>query len=82
MGDLLHFPDCTLRVTEPRQPCFKFVHNMGYAQAAKDMVSSGYSGWYLAVQRSGTLQAGHQATLEPGPRQMPITTLLRRRRND
>lgn len=82
VGDLLHFPDCTLRVTEPRQPCFKFVHIMDYAQAAKDMVSSGYSGWYLAVQRSGTLQAGQQATLEPGPRQMPITTLLRRRRND
>ena len=80
VGDVLHFPDCSLRVTEPRQPCFKFMHIMGYAQAAKDMVSSGYSGWYLAVQRAGTLQAGEQATVEHGPRQTPVASLLRRHR--
>ncbi len=44
------------------------------------MVSSGYSGWYLAVQRVGTLQAGEQATVELGPRQTPVASLLRRHR--
>lgn len=82
VGDVLHFPGCSLRVTEPRQPCFKFVHIMGYAQAARDMVNNGYSGWYLAVQTAGTLQAGEQAMLEHGPRQTLVTALLRKRRND
>ena len=82
VGDTLHFPDCSLRVTEPRQPCFKFVHIMGYAQAARDMVTQGCCGWYLEVVRPGSIEAGASATLVPGPRQTPITQLLRRRRSD
>ena len=46
------------------------------------MVSSGYSGWYLAVQRAGTLQAGQHASHEHGPRQTAVTTLLRKRRDE
>ncbi len=82
VGDTLHFPDCSLRVTEPRQPCFKFVHIMGYAQAARDMVTQGCCGWYLEVVRPGSIEAGASATLVPGPRQTPITQLLRRRRSN
>lgn len=82
VGDLLEFPSCTLRVTEPRQPCFKFVHIMGYAQAARDMVRSARCGWYLAVEQAGPLQAGQVATHIHGPRQTPVAALLRNRRND
>ncbi len=76
VGDELHFPDCVLRVTEPRQPCFKFNAVMGYAQAAKDMVSTGHSGWYLAVDQPGTLQAGQSFELRPGSRSLSIAQAL------
>ena len=70
-----------LRVTEPRQPCDKLVHVMGYPQAARDMVQHERCGWYLAVEHTGTLCAGQHAQLEPGPRQTPVASLLRRHRH-
>ncbi len=72
VGDTLHFPDCSLRVTEPRQPCFKFNAVMGYAGATRDMVQSGRCGWYLAVVQPGRLAAGQAFTLEPGRRALAI----------
>ncbi|SDP37201.1 MOSC domain-containing protein YiiM [Rhodoferax sp. OV413] len=72
VGDSLHFPDCSLRVTEPRQPCFKFNAVMGYTDAARDMLQQGCCGFYLAVLRPGSIQAGQAFTLEPGPRALSI----------
>nr|WP_315427741.1 MOSC domain-containing protein [uncultured Albidiferax sp.] len=72
IGDSLHFPDCSLRVTEPRQPCFKFNAVMGYADAARDMRLQGCCGFYLAVLRPGSIQTGQAFTIEPGPRALSI----------
>lgn len=80
VGDELHFPDCVLRVTQPREPCFKFNAVMGYAQAARDMVSSGRSGWYLAVQQPGTLEAGQPFELRAGSRSVGIAQALAAKR--
>ncbi len=71
-GDVLRFPDCELIVSEPREPCFKFNAVMGFSQAAKLMVQSGYCGFYLAVKRSGTLAAGEAFELLPGPRELGV----------
>jgi MOSC domain-containing protein YiiM len=72
IGDTLHFPHCVLRVTEPRQPCFKFNAVMGYDQAARDMVRQGFSGFYLTVDVPGTVEAGQGFTLEPGRRALSV----------
>lgn len=72
VGDTLHFPGCSLRVTEPRQPCFKFNAVMGYHQAARDMRLQSNCGFYLSVLAPGSIQAGQAFTLEPGPRSMAI----------
>lgn len=72
VGDRLHFPDCSLRVTEPRQPCFKLNAVMGYAEAARDMLRSGACGFYLAVDASGSIAAGQSFVLEPGRRSLAI----------
>lgn len=72
IGDTLHFPDCVLRVTEPRQPCFKFNAVMGYDQASKDMVHQGCCGFYLAVDVPGTMEAGQGFRLEPGKRGLGV----------
>lgn len=72
IGDELHFPDCVLRVTAPREPCFKFNAVMGYKQAAKDMAVAGCCGFYLAVDTVGTVHSGQSFELLPGRRGLSI----------
>ena len=84
IGDRLRLPGCELVVSEPRQPCFKFNAAMGFAQASSLMNQSGYCGAYLAVLHPGTLQAGDEIDLIPGPREVNLRELFlarqRRRR--
>lgn len=77
IGDVLRFPDCTLAISEPRQPCYKFQHVMGFNQAAKLMAQSGYCGFYLAVRVPGTLAAGQGFELIPGPREVSVSELFK-----
>lgn len=72
VGDELHFAHCRLRVTEPREPCFKFNAAMGFSGASKLMAQSGFCGFYLAVDTPGTLSAGEDCELVPGPRRVSI----------
>jgi len=76
VGDRLHFPDCTLRVTAPREPCYKFNAVMGFVQAGRAMAQTGRCGFYLAVERPGSLEAGQHARLEPGQRALSIAQAL------
>lgn len=79
VGDLLVLPGCTLAVSEPRFPCFKFNAAMGFAQAVKLMGESGFCGAYLAVREPGTVQAGDGIEIRPGPREVSIRELFRAR---
>lgn len=79
IGDLLRFPACTLAVSEPRFPCFKFNAPMGFKQAAAMMWANAWCGFYLAVREAGTLQAGQCFELVPGPREVGIQELFRAR---
>ncbi len=79
VGDRLVFPHCTLAVSEPRFPCFKFNAAMGFAQAAKLMWQSGFCGSYLAVIEGGTVEAGQAFELVPGPREVSLRELFRAR---
>mgnify|MGYP003577816814 CR=1 FL=1 len=79
VGDLLRFPHCTLAVSEPRLPCFKFQAAMGFKQAVKLMVQSGFCGFYLAVRQAGTIAAGEGFELVPGEREVSIRELFRAR---
>ncbi len=77
LGDTLRFPDCELRVSEPRFPCYKFNAVMGFNQAAKLMMQNAWCGFYLAVHKPGSLSAGQDFELVPGPREVGITELFR-----
>ncbi|HSW07583.1 MOSC domain-containing protein [Aquabacterium sp.] len=79
IGDRLRLPGCELAVSEPRFPCFKFNAVMGFNQAAKLMSQAGYCGAYLGVIRPGTLQAGDEIELIPGPREVNLRELFRAR---
>ena len=80
IGDYLRLPNCTLAISEPRQPCFKFNDVIGFGQAAKLMQQSGYCGTYLSVIDTGTVEAGDEATLVPGPREVNLRELFQARR--
>jgi len=77
IGDTWHFASVVLRVTEPRQPCSKFNAVMGYDQAGRDMVQSGRCGFYLAVDKPGTLSAGESWVVQAGERSISIAAALR-----
>jgi MOSC domain-containing protein YiiM len=77
IGDTWHFTEVVLRVTEPRQPCGKFNAVMGYDQAGRDMVQSGRCGFYLVVDKPGTLSPGESFEVQPGERATSIAAALR-----
>lgn len=79
VGDQLVLPGCVLAVSEPRRPCFKFAHAMGFAQAVKLMTQSAYCGTYLGVVTPGHVAAGDEITLQPGPREVNLRELFRAR---
>lgn len=72
IGDTLHFPGCVLRVTAPREPCFKFSTVMGLPNAGRLMVERACPGFYLAVVQPGQVQAGEAFTLVPGTRGLNV----------
>lgn len=72
VGDVLEFPDCVLRVSQPREPCFKFNAAMGFNTAVKAMAQSGRCGFYLSVDQPGSLQAGQSFVLHTGSRRVGI----------
>ena len=77
IGDRLRFANCTLAISEPRMPCGKFDAVMGFKQASRMMVQSGFCGFYLSVTIDGTLQAGEEGELVPGPRHVTIAEAFR-----
>lgn len=79
VGDELVFADARLVVTEPRQPCGKFNAVMGFAQASRLMLQSGWCGFYLAVKSPGSLRAGEPFEWIAGPREMRLSELFRLR---
>ncbi len=81
VGDVLQFAHCALRVVQPREPCFKFNAAMGFNAAVKAMAQSGRCGFYLAVDRPGTLCAGESFSVIPGPRQTEILALFKAMRS-
>ncbi len=79
IGGSTQTPGCVLAVSEPRFPCAKFVAVMGFPQAAKMMVQSGYCGAYLGVIVPGAVQAGDRIELQPGPREVNLRELFKSR---
>ena len=72
VGDVLRFAHCVLRVSQPREPCYKFNAAMGFNTAVKEMALSGLCGFYLSVDESGTVQAGEPFELLRGPRRVSV----------
>ena len=79
IGDSLEIGELLLEVTEPRAPCFKFAARMGYPQAIKHMLQSGFTGVYLKVVTPAEITAGEIIRVLPGPREVSIADINRQR---
>jgi len=77
VGDQFRFPDCVLRVTQPRAPCYKLNAAMDDATAVRTLARSGHCGFYLAVEVPGSVTAGQAFEVIAGPREMPLMTLIK-----
>ena len=75
-GDVLKFASCELKVTLPREPCYKFNAAMGFTRASRLMAQSGFCGFYLSVLTPGTLRSGERFELVPGRRSVSIPQLF------
>ncbi len=75
VGDTLHFEDCVLKITQPRQPCFKLNAVMNDRLAGKKMAQTGFCGFYLSVLSAGSIAAGDAFNLVPGARATSIASL-------
>ena len=75
-GDVLQFANCTLAVTIPREPCYKFNAAMGFLGATQLMATSGFCGFYLSVREAGSIIAGESFNLIPGRRSVSIPQLF------
>lgn len=79
IGDRLEVGKLILEVTEPRAPCFKFAARMGYPQAIRHMLQSGFTGVYLKVITPAEIAAAEIIRVLPGPREVSVTDINRQR---
>lgn len=60
IGDRLQIGTAEFLVTQPRQPCFKLGIRFGRSDIIKRFAQSGRSGFYLAIAKTGELEAGDE----------------------
>ncbi|MBA3832210.1 MAG: MOSC domain-containing protein [Chthoniobacterales bacterium] len=63
IGDRFRIGEAEVMITEPRMPCYKLNIRFGRPDMVKRFVVSRRTGFYLAVTREGTLQAGNKIEL-------------------
>jgi MOSC domain-containing protein YiiM len=63
IGDVFAVGACRLQVSQPRQPCWKINHKLGYLPMSRLIADEGCTGWYFRVLAEGTLCAGETIKL-------------------
>ena len=63
IGDVWRAGTAVLQITMPRGPCIKIARFWKSTALLKQVVSRGWSGWYMRVLEEGVLQEGDVVTL-------------------
>lgn len=58
IGDRFRIGSALVRVTQPRSPCAKLAARLGRPEVGKSVLSTGRTGFYLAVDEEGEVEAG------------------------
>lgn len=78
VGDRFRVGSAEVMVTEPRLPCYKLALKFGREDIIKRFLASGRTGFYLAVVREGTVEAGDAvALIERGEHGVTIADITR-----
>ena len=67
IGDVLEVGDVRLQVSQPRQPCATLARRHRVPDMIAIVHRNGRSGWYLRVEREGSLEAGQSVRLAERP---------------
>lgn len=80
IGDRFRIGTAEFVVTQPRQPCFKLGIRFGRADIIKRFARSGRSGFYLAIEKTGELEAAAEIEFLGGePNSESIAEIVRKR---
>lgn len=63
IGDIFYLGDCRVRVTQPRQPCFKLGLRFESQTIVKAFIQAPFPGVYVSVIEEGTVQIGDNFSL-------------------
>jgi MOSC domain-containing protein YiiM len=78
IGDRLSIGTAELVVTQPRLPCYKLGIRFGSDDMVRRFLSSGRTGYYVAVTREGEVGAGDEGTwLSRDPAAVSISDIVR-----
>ena len=78
IGDRFRIGSAEVTVTEPRVPCYKLAAKFGRPDIIRRFLASGRTGFYLAVAREGTVQAGDEIRLiERDPNGVTVADVTR-----
>ena len=58
IGNIYQIGNAIIRITEPRQPCYKFGHHIGDQGIIKKFINTTFSGSYIGVEEEGVIQSG------------------------
>jgi MOSC domain-containing protein YiiM len=78
VGDIFRVGTALLRVTQPREPCFKLALKIGMPDFPKRFLRSGRVGFYLEVLEAGEVEAGDAVDLaQADPARLSILEVTR-----
>ena len=67
VGDVWGLGSARVRVTQPRQPCWKLARRWKLKDLALRVMQNGFTGWYLRVLEEGAVEAGDAITRQERP---------------
>ncbi len=67
IGDRYRIDECTVEVSQPRQPCWKIARRWGVKAMTKRVTQTGRTGWYVRVIEGGGLTKGQRLELIDRP---------------
>jgi MOSC domain-containing protein YiiM len=67
VGDVYELGGATVRVTQPRQPCWKLGRRWRIKELPSLVVANGRCGWYVKVLAEGVVDAGDHLVLSDRP---------------
>jgi MOSC domain-containing protein YiiM len=79
VGDIFKLSDLTLRVTQPRTPCYKLDIRMDIPEFRHRFLGSGRSGFYAEVLQEGQVEAGGILERYVGESEQPSILSITRR---